>query len=123
MKKLVSLILALAVALSLTGAAFAEEPVTITYATFSASGAQEETLKKMVEVFEEKNPDIKVDVQLTGYDDYFTKLATTVGGGNAPERVRDEHGKLPGLHAARRVRGISPAWWTPPATARARCPP
>ena len=30
MKKLVSLILALAVALSLTGAAFAEEPVTIT---------------------------------------------------------------------------------------------
>ena len=79
MKKLVSLILALAVALSLTGAAFAEEPVTITYATFSASGAQEETLKKMVEVFEEKNPDIKVDVQLTGYDDYFTKLATTGG--------------------------------------------
>ena len=77
MKKLVSLILALAVALSLTGAAFAEEPVTITYATFS--GAQEETLKKMVEVFEEKNPDIKVDVQLTGYDDYFTKLATTGG--------------------------------------------
>ena len=48
MKKLVSLILALAVALSLTGAAFAEEPVTITYATFSVSGAQEETLKKMV---------------------------------------------------------------------------
>lgn len=85
MKKLVSLILALAVALSLTGAAFAKEPVTITYATFSASGAQEETLKKMVEVFEEKNPDIKVDVQLTGYDDYFTKLATTVGGGNAPD--------------------------------------
>ena len=85
MKKLVSLILALAVALSLTGAAFAEEPVTITYATFSASGAQEETLKKMVEVFEEKNPDIKVDVQITGYEDYFTKLATTVGGGNPPD--------------------------------------
>lgn len=85
MKKLVSLLLTLAVALSLAGAAFAEEPVTITYATFSASGAQEETLKKMVEVFEEKNPDIKVDVQLTGYDDYFTKLATTVGGGNPPD--------------------------------------
>lgn len=85
MKKLISLLLTLAVALSLAGTAFAEEPVTITYATFSASGAQEETLKKMVEVFEEKNPDIKVDVQLTGYDDYFTKLATTVGGGNAPD--------------------------------------
>lgn len=85
MKKLISLLLTLAVALSLAGTSFAEEPVTITYATFSASGAQEETLKKMVEVFEEKNPDIKVDVQLTGYDDYFTKLATTVGGGNPPD--------------------------------------
>ena len=44
MKKLVSLILALAVALSLMGAAFAEEPVTITYATFSASGALQPTI-------------------------------------------------------------------------------
>ena len=56
-----------------------QKPVTITYAHFSGSGAQEETLKKMIEIFESKNPDIKVDVQITGYEDYFTKLATTVG--------------------------------------------
>ena len=84
MKKLFSLGLALILAVALLGSALAED-VTITYATFSASGAQEETLKKMVEVFESKNPGIKVDVQLTGYEDYFTKLATTVGGGNAPD--------------------------------------
>lgn len=84
MKKMLSLVLALALALTVLTAA-AAEPVTLTYATFSASGAQEETLKKMVEIFESKNPDIKIDVQLTGYDDYFTKLATTVGGGNAPD--------------------------------------
>ncbi len=84
MKKLVSLLLVLMMALSLTAVSFAEE-ITITYATFSASGAQEETLAQMVKIFESKNPGIKVDVQLTGYDNYFTKLATTIGGGNPPD--------------------------------------
>ncbi len=84
MKKIVALFLALAMVLAVTVSAVAE-PVTITYAHFSGAGAQEETLKKMIEVFEQKNPDIKVDLQITGFDDYFTKLATTVGGGNAPD--------------------------------------
>ena len=83
MKKLLALVLALVMILSLSLAYAA--PVTITYAHFSGSGAQEETLKKMIEIFESKNPDIKVDVQITGYEDYFTKLATTVGGGNPPD--------------------------------------
>ena len=83
MKKLLALVLALVMILSLS-LAYAE-PVTITYAHFSGAGAQEETLKKMIEIFESKNPDIKVDVQITGYEDYFTKLATTVGGGNPPD--------------------------------------
>lgn len=84
MKKLLALILTTVMLLSLAAMSYAE-PVTLTYATFSASGGQEETLRKMVEIFEKKNPDIKVDVQLTGFNDYFTKLATTVGGGNAPD--------------------------------------
>lgn len=84
MKKCLSLVLALVLTFSLAASALAE-PVTITYAHFSGSGAQEETLKKMIAVFEEKNPDIKVDLQVTGFNDYFTKLATTVGGGNAPD--------------------------------------
>jgi multiple sugar transport system substrate-binding protein len=84
MKKLVSLVLAVAMFLSLVSVAAAED-VTIPYACFSAAGIQQDTLKKMVEVFETKNPGIKVDVQLTGYNDYFTSLATKVGGGNAPD--------------------------------------
>ena len=84
MKKLLSLVLALVLTLILCASALAE-PVTITYAHFSGAGAQEETLKKMIAVFEEKNPDIKIDLQITGYDDYFTKLATTVGGNNTPD--------------------------------------
>ena len=83
MKKLLALVMAVALLLSLVSIASAE--TTLTYATFSASGAQEETLKAMIKVFEDKNPDIKIDLQLSGYDDYFTKLATQVGGGNAPD--------------------------------------
>ncbi|MBR0218275.1 MAG: sugar ABC transporter substrate-binding protein [Clostridia bacterium] len=84
MKKTLALFLVCAMVLTLTVSALAE-PVTITYAHFSGAGAQEETVKKMIAVFEEKNPDIKVDLQITGFDDYFTKLATTVGGNNAPD--------------------------------------
>ena len=84
MKKILALFLVLALVLGLSVSAMAD-PVTITYAHFSGAGAQEETLKKMIEVFETKNPDIKIDLQITGFDDYFTKLATTVGGSNAPD--------------------------------------
>lgn len=83
MKKLFVLLLAGALLLSLMTAATAQ--TTLTYANFSASGAQEETLKQMIAVFEGKNPDIKIDLQLTGYNDYFTGLATRVGGGNPPD--------------------------------------
>ena len=84
MKKIAALFLALTLAMTLTVSALAE-PVTLTYAHFSGAGAQEETLTQMIAVFEEKNPDIQIDLQITGYDDYFTKLATTMGGGNAPD--------------------------------------
>jgi multiple sugar transport system substrate-binding protein len=86
MKKLVAMILCVAMLMSLVSIASAETAATtITYACFSGSGEHEDTLKKMVEVFESKNPGIKVDVQLTGFNDYFTALATKVGGGNAPD--------------------------------------
>lgn len=86
MKKLVAMILCVAMLMSLVSIASAETATTtITYACFSGSGEHEDTLKKMVEVFESKNPGIKVDVQLTGFNDYFTALATKVGGGNAPD--------------------------------------
>ena len=84
MKKAMALFLSLLLALGILPA-LAEEPVTLTYATFSAAGAQEETLAKMIAVFEEKNLDIKIDVRLTGFNDYFTQLATQIAGGNPPD--------------------------------------
>lgn len=48
MKKAMALFLSLLLALGILPA-LAEEPVTLTYATFSAAGAQEETLAKMID--------------------------------------------------------------------------
>jgi multiple sugar transport system substrate-binding protein len=84
MKKPVALLLTVTMLFTLTTIAFAED-VTLTYACFSGAGQQEETLKQMIEVFESKNPGIKIDVQLTGFGDYFTMLATKIAGGNAPD--------------------------------------
>lgn len=61
------------------------DTVTITYCNFNASGGNEETLDKMVAAFEAENPNIKVDVETIGYDDYFTQMQTRVAGGTAPD--------------------------------------
>lgn len=58
---------------------------TITFMNYSSSGANEETLLKMVSEFESKNPDIKVDVRTYGFGDYFQQLATTIAGNATPD--------------------------------------
>jgi multiple sugar transport system substrate-binding protein len=53
-------------------------PVEISYCNFNASGGNEETLKKMYEAFHKENPNITVDIETIGYDDYFTQMQTRV---------------------------------------------
>lgn len=65
--------------------AAAEEEVTITYANFNASGGQEETLEAMYEAFHEEYPNITVQIETIGFDDYFTQMQTRVAGGTAPD--------------------------------------
>ncbi len=63
----------------------AAEPVTITYCNFNSSGGNEETLQKMVDTFQQEYPNITVEVETIGYDDYFTQMQTRVAGGTAPD--------------------------------------
>jgi multiple sugar transport system substrate-binding protein len=61
-------------------------PVTIRYANFSAGEHNAETLKKMVDLFMAKNPDVKVELESMGYgDNYWTSLITRIAGGDAPD--------------------------------------
>ena len=59
--------------------------VEITYANFNASGGNEETLQKMYEAFHEEYPNITVNIETIGFDDYFTQMQTRVAGGTAPD--------------------------------------
>lgn len=61
------------------------EPVTITYCNFNASGGKEETLQQMYEAFHEEYPNITVEIETIGFDDYFTQMQTRVAGGTAPD--------------------------------------
>ena len=65
--------------------AAAEEEVTIAYANFNASGGQEETLDAMYQAFHEEYPNITVQIETIGFDDYFTQMQTRVAGGTAPD--------------------------------------
>ena len=61
------------------------EKTKIVYLQFSAGEANAEVLKNMVAKFEADNPDIEVEVQSLGYDEYFTALATKMAGNSAPD--------------------------------------
>ncbi|SHK07914.1 ABC transporter substrate-binding protein [Paramaledivibacter caminithermalis] len=59
------------------------EPVTLTFALWDKN--QEPVMQEIVKKFEETHPNIKVDVQLTPYKQYFTKLETAAQGGEVPD--------------------------------------
>lgn len=58
---------------------------TIKYATYSAGPDHLTDMDEMVAEFEKQNPDIKVDVEVIGYDDYFTKLQTQASSKTLPD--------------------------------------
>ena len=61
------------------------EPVTITFAQYSGSGDNEQYLQQMVDNYMKENPNVTIDLQTYGYDDYFTPVTGKVSGGQAPD--------------------------------------
>ena len=57
----------------------------ITFMNFNATPNHEDVLMEMVEIFEYENPDIRVNVEMVPFGDYFTRLQTLIAGGNAPD--------------------------------------
>ena len=86
MKKIFGLAIALLAVFTLSACGDKESDVTeIDFLNYSSSGGQEDTLTAMVAAFELENPDIKVNVETIGYNDYFTQLAIRVAGNQAPD--------------------------------------
>lgn len=62
-----------------------KESVTLKFMQYTASGSQEKTLDEMVKAFEAANPDIKVQVDIVDFNNYYTKLNTQIASGEAPD--------------------------------------
>ncbi|MGJ9385754.1 ABC transporter substrate-binding protein [Salipaludibacillus sp. CF4.18] len=62
-----------------------DEVTEISYFSFSATPNYEEELEQIVDAFEGEYPNIKVNLELAAYDDYFTRLQTQIAGSNAPD--------------------------------------
>src|SRR6266567_7136108 len=85
------------------GAAFAKQAapastktVTVSYFTFSAAPDHLNTLKTLIQIFEKKNPNIRISYQTAPYSDYFTKLQTQIAGGQAPDTFELDYGSFYG---------------------------
>lgn len=60
-----------------------DDPVTISYACWDSNQAR--LLETMVVEFEEANPDIKIEIQVNGWSDYWTALEAAGTGGSLPD--------------------------------------
>ncbi|MFT3982781.1 MAG: sugar ABC transporter substrate-binding protein [Lachnospiraceae bacterium] len=59
------------------------EPVTISYACWDSNQAN--LIRTMADEFETENPDIKIDIQVNGWSDYWTALEAAATGGSLPD--------------------------------------
>lgn len=59
------------------------EKVELTYAIWDSN--QEKGLRTIADEFEAKNPDIKVNIEVTGWSDYWTMLEAGATGGSLPD--------------------------------------
>lgn len=57
-----------------------DKPVTLKYALWDKN--QEPVLREIADKFTEKNPNIKVEIEITPWDQYWTKLETAATGGS-----------------------------------------
>lgn len=63
----------------------AEEKVTLTYVTWNEN--QRDSIQATVDGFEAENPDIEVEIQITPWGEYWTKLEAAATSGNMPDIV------------------------------------
>lgn len=83
MKKLLSLLLALMLFLPAMQVAFAEAPVTITFAFWDTN--QEPGMRAIADAYTAKHPNVTIETQVTPWTEYWTKLEAAAMGGELPD--------------------------------------
>ena len=83
-------------------------PVKLTYFTFSAAPDHLKDLDAIVQAFQQKHPNITVEVQTASYDQYFTKLQTAIAGGTAPDTFELNYENFVSYSSAGSLLDLSP---------------
>ncbi|MBQ4434877.1 MAG: extracellular solute-binding protein [Clostridia bacterium] len=98
MKKLLSLLLAVAMLLSLTSLAFAEDEITITVFHYMAQDAKQAGLDAIEASYSELHPNVKFkNVYYNQGTDYFPQLSTALSSGEQPNVIMGNPGLYPDL--------------------------
>jgi multiple sugar transport system substrate-binding protein len=74
-------------------------PVTITYTNFISANGNEDNLQKIIDAFEDENPEITVEVVTLPYGDYFTALQTDLAAGTQTDVFDMEYVNYPSYQA------------------------
>lgn len=82
---LYSIVLFLMIGILMTGVVFAQEPVTLEFWLRDTRPSNVEALNKIVQLFESKNPGIKINVVLTPWDSVEQKTMTAIAAGTLPD--------------------------------------
>lgn len=61
--------------------------------TWWGSQSRHDQTQEIIELFEEQNPDIKINSEFTGWDGYFEKMAAAAAGNNLPDIMQQNFGE------------------------------
>mgnify|MGYP000998911051 CR=1 FL=1 len=83
----------LALAGAFGGSAFGQDKVRIRHGWWGNPERDRRTFE-VIEIFNGKYPNIEVTGETLGFNDYFTRLATQIAGGNMPDCIQQGYGVM-----------------------------
>ena len=78
---------------ALTTPALAQAPLTLRIMWWGSKSRHDRTIK-VLEMYQAQNPGIKFTYEFTGFNDYWTRLATQAAGGNLPDIIQQDYARL-----------------------------
>jgi multiple sugar transport system substrate-binding protein len=71
----------------------AQTPITLRAMWWGSKNRHDRTIK-VLEMYQAQNPGIKFTYEFTGFNDYWTRLATQAAGGNLPDIIQQDYARL-----------------------------
>ena len=83
-----------------TGAKSEDENVTLRFSWWG-SDSRHQALLSVIEAYERKNPNVKIEAEYQGYDGYYEKIMTTLSSNTAPDIIQLSKEWLPDIQGAK----------------------